>query len=93
MAGDQEWRDKLIELIGEGSTRRIHLAVLAALVLSGIVLHGLASLFILQAVREYWAAASFQVWPFTIVIWILIVGLLSADLWRRLKGMSGRGLR
>ena len=43
--------------------------------------------------RGEWDVAAVQVWPFAIGIWILIVGLLSAALWRRLKGMSGRGLR
>ena len=93
MANDREQRDKLMKLMGEGSARRVHLTVLAALVLSGIVLHGLASWYILQALRENWIAAPIQVWPFAIGVWILIIGLLSADLWRRLKAMSGRGLR
>ena len=38
-----------------------------------------------------WAAAAVQVRPFAIGVWILIVGLLSAALWRRMKGMSERG--
>ena len=93
MAGDQEQRDKLMELIGEGSTHRILLTILAALVLSGMALQGLAWWYRVHAVSEEWAAAAVQVWPFAIGIWILIVSLLSAALWRRLKSVSGRGLR
>ena len=47
MAADREQRDKLMELMGEGSTRRIRLTVMAVLALSGIVLQGLV----------YWYAA------------------------------------
>ena len=82
-----------MELMGEGPTCRIRLTVLAFLAVSGIVLQGLAWWYRLQAVREEWAAAAVQVWPFAIGIWILIAGLLSAALWRRLKGSSERGLR
>ena len=90
MAGDREQVEEVMELIGEGSSRRIHLAVLAALVLSGVVLHGLASWYILQAVSEDWVAAPIQVWPIGIVIWVLILGLLSLGLWKCLKGMGIR---
>ena len=93
MADDREQLENVMALVGEGSTRRSHLTVLAALLLSGIVLHGWASWYILQALRENWAAAPIQVWPFAIGVWILIIGLLSAALWRRLRGMSGRGHR
>ena len=93
MADDREQLENVMALVGEGAARRIHLTVLAALVLSGIVLHGLASWYILQALRENWAAAPIQVWPFAVGVWILIIGLLLAALWRRLRGMSERGLR
>ena len=93
MADGREQQKKLIELMGEGSTRRIRLIVLAFLVLSGMALQGLAWWYRVQAAREEWAAAAVQVWPFAIGIWILIAGLLSAALWRRLKGYSERGLR
>lgn len=43
MAADREQREKVMELMGEGPTRRIRLTVLAVLALSGIVLQGLAS--------------------------------------------------
>ena len=91
MADARKQMENVMALVGEGSIRRIHLAVLAALVLSGIVLHGLASWYILHAVGEYWAAAPIQVWPFTVGVWILILALGSAALWRRLRGMSERG--
>ena len=93
MTHDREQREKVMELMGQGSTRQIHLVVLAPLVLSGIVLHGLALWYKLQAVSEAWDAAAVQVWPFAVGVWILIIGLLSAALWRRLKGMSEQGLR
>ena len=93
MADDREQRDKLMELMGEGSTRRILLVVLAFLAVSGIALQGLAWWYRVQAVRAEWDALAVQVWPFAIGIWILTVGLLSALLRRRLKGMSGRGIR
>ena len=87
MADDREQRDKLMELMGEGTTRRIHLTVLAFLAVSGIVLQALAWWYRVQAIREEWYAAAVQVWPFTICIWILTVVLLSVLLWRCLKSM------
>ena len=93
MRDSREQLEKVLELMGEGSTRRIRLAVLAALVLSGMALHGLAWWYKVQAVSEEWAVAAVQFWPFAIGIWILTLGVLSAVLWRRLKGMSGRGPR
>ena len=41
-----------MELMGEGSTRRIRLTVLAALAVSGIVLQALAWWYRVQAIRE-----------------------------------------
>ena len=73
MADNREQLEKVLELMGEGSTRRIRLTVLAALVLSGMALQGLASWYRLQAVREEWVAAAVQVWLFAIGIWILTV--------------------
>ena len=93
MADDREQLEKVLQVLGEGSTRRIHLTVLAFLILSGMALQGLAWWYRVQVVREEWAAAAVQIWPFAIGIWILTVGLLLALLRRRLKGMSGRGLR
>ena len=87
MADDREQRDKLMDLMGEGSTRRIRLTVLAALVLSGMALQGLAWWYRLQAVREEWAAAAVQVWSFAIGVWILTVGLALTLLRKRLKDM------
>ena len=87
MADDREQRDKLMDLMGEGSTRRLRLTVLAALVPSGMALQGLAWWYRLQAVREEWAAAAVQVWPFAIGVWILTVGMGLALLQKRLKDM------
>ena len=88
MPGDQEQRDKLMELIGEGPTRRIRLTVLAALVLSGMALQGLAWWYRVQAVREEWAAAGVQIWPFAVGVWILTVGLALTLLRKRLSDME-----
>ena len=87
MADDREERDKLMGLMGEGPTRRIHLTVLAFLAVSGIVLQALAWWYRVQAIREEWYAAAVQIWPFAIAIWILTVGLLLALLRKRLKDM------
>ena len=88
MADDREQRDKLMELMGKEPTRRIHLAVLAFLVLSGMALQRLAWWYKVQAVREEWAAVAVQVWPVAIGIWILTVCLTLALLWKRLKDMQ-----
>ena len=91
MSESREHLEKIMELMGEGSIRRILLVVLAFLAVSGVVLHGLAGWYILQAGREKWAGTAIQVWPLALGVWILIVGLLLAILRRRLKGMSERG--
>ena len=44
MAADREQRDKLMELMGEGSTRRIRLIIFAVLTLSGIAAPGVGVL-------------------------------------------------
>ena len=93
MADDREQRDKLMKLVGEGPTRRILLVILAFLVLSGMALQGLVWWYGVQMTTEKWDVAAVQVWPPALGVWILTVGLLSALLWRRLKGMSGRGIR
>ena len=88
MADDREQRDKLIELLGEGPPRRIHLTVLAFLAVSGIVLQALAWWYRVQAIREEWYAAAVQVWPLAIGTWILTLGLLLALLRKRLRDMK-----
>ena len=88
MADDREERDRLLELIGEGSTRRIRLTVLAFLVLSGMALQALAWWYKIQAVREEWAAVAVQVWPVAIGIWILTVCLALTLLWKRLNNIQ-----
>ena len=55
MAADREQRDKLMELMGEGSTRRIRLTVMAVLALSGIVLQGLVYWYAAQTAGKEWA--------------------------------------
>ena len=52
MAGDREQRDKLMELMGEGSTRRIRLIIFAVLTLSGIAAPGVGVLVCNSAGRE-----------------------------------------
>ena len=77
-----------MELVGEGSTRRICLTVRAFLVLSGTALQGLASWYRVQAIREEWVAAVVQAWLFAIGVWILAVVLALALLRKRLKKMQ-----
>ena len=77
-----------MELMGEGSTRRIRLTVLAFLVLSGMALQGLAWWYKVQAVREEWAAVVAQVWPVAIGIWILTVCLALTLLRKRLNNIQ-----
>ena len=88
MADSQEQIQRVMELMGEGSTHRSHLTVLAFLAVSGIVLQALAWWYRVQAIREEWYAAALQVWPLAIGIWILIVGLLLALLRKRLRDMQ-----
>ena len=93
MRDNREQLERVLELMGEGSTRRIGLIVLAFLAVSEIVLQALVWWYGVQMTREEWGAAAVQVGPFAIGIWILTVGLLSTLLWRRLQGSSERGLR
>ena len=74
--------------MGDGSTRRIRLTVLAFLVLSGMALQGLVWWYGVQTTTEKWDVAAVQVWPFAIGIWILTVGLTLALLRKRLKYMQ-----
>ena len=53
---NREQLEKVLELMGEEPTRRIHLTILAALVLFGMALQGLAWWYRVQAVTEEWAA-------------------------------------
>ena len=87
MADDRGQRDKLMELMGEGSTRRIRLAALAVLALSGIVLQGLVYWCAAHMAGEEWGPLGMQVWAFAAGAWILTVGLLLALLRQRLKDM------
>ena len=87
MTDDLKQREKLIELMGKGPSRRIRLAVLSFLALSGIVLQGLVWWYGVQTVAEEWGAAEMQLWPLAVAAWILTVTLLVALLWKRLKGM------
>ena len=88
MTGDREQRDKLMELMGEGSTRRIRLTVVAVLALSGIVLQGLVYWYATQTAGREWGALGIHVWAFAVGAWMLIVGLALALVWKRLKDMQ-----
>ena len=87
MADNREQRQKVIELMGEGSARQIRLIVLSVLALSGVALQGLLWWYAIQMAREEWSSAGMQVWAVAVGVWILTVGLLGALLWRRLKGV------
>ena len=87
MADDREQRDKLMDLMGEGSTRRIHLLVLAVLALSGMALQGLVYWYAAQTTGKEWGALGIQVWAFALGAWILTVGMGLALLRKRLKDM------
>ena len=88
MADDREQRKKVMELMGEGSTRRIRLTVLAVLALSGIALQALVHWYAIQMVGKEWGTAGMQVWAFAVGAWILTVGLALALLRKRLKDMQ-----
>ena len=87
MADDRELQKKVMELIGEGSTRRIRLTVVAVLALSGIVLQGLVYWYAAQAAGKEWGTVGMQVWAFAVAAWILTVGMALALLRKRLKVM------
>ena len=86
MAGDLELREKLNQVLGEGLTRRIHLAVLSALVLSGIAIQGAVWWYSIQAASGEWGMAGILVCAFAAGVLALAVGLLLAPLWKRFKG-------
>ena len=77
-----------MELMGEGSTRRIRLIIFAVLALSGIVLQGLVYWYATQPAGREWGALGIQVWAFAVGAWMLIVGLGLALVWKRLKDMQ-----
>ena len=80
--------EKVMELMEEGSTRRIHLLVIAVLALSGMALQGLVYWYAAQMVGKEWGALGIQVWAFALGAWILTVGLALALLRKRLKDMQ-----
>ena len=85
MADDREQRDKLMDLLGEGATRRIHLTVLAVLALSGTVLQGLVYWYAAQTARNEWGDLGMLVWAAVVGVGIITVGLLWILMRRRLK--------
>ena len=87
MAYDREQHDKLMELLGEGPTRRIRVTVLFALALSGVALQGLVYWYAARAANEDWGTGGMQFGVFVVGAWFLTVGLLLALLLRRLKDM------
>ena len=88
MADDREQLERVMELMGEGSTRRIRLSAVAVLALSGIVLQGLVYWYAAQPAGREWGALGIQVWAFAVGPWMLIVGLALALVWKRLKDMQ-----
>ena len=76
-----------MELMGEGSTRRIRLIVLAVLALSGMALQGLVYWYAAQTAGKEWGALRIQVWAFALGAWVLTVGMALALLRKRLKDM------
>ena len=77
-----------MELMGEGSARRIRLTVLFALALSGIVLQGLVYWYAAQVGDRVWGTVGMQVWALAVGAWILTVGLTLALLRKCLKDMQ-----
>ena len=84
MADSREQRKKVIELMGEGSARRIHVIVLA---LFGIALQRLVYWYAAQMADKEWGAVGMHIWAFAAGAWILTVGLLLSLLRQRLKDM------
>ena len=78
MSESREQLEKIRELMGEGSTRRIRLTVFAFLAVSGIVLQGLAWWYGVQMTTKKWDVAAVQVWHFALGVWILMTGLALA---------------
>ena len=87
MADDREQRKKVLELMGEGSTRRVRVIVSSVLAPVGVVLQGFVYLYAAQVADKEWGTVGMQVWAFVVGAWILTVGLLLALLRQRLKGM------
>ena len=87
MADDREQREKVIELMGEGSARRIRLITLSVLALIGVTLQGLVYGYAAQMADKEWGAVGMQAWAFAVGAWILTVGLLLTLLRQRLKDM------
>ena len=54
MVDNRKQREKFIELIGDGTVRRIRLTVVSVLALSGVVLQGLVWWYAVQMAREEW---------------------------------------
>ena len=75
MRDNRDQLEKVLELMGEGSTRRIRLTVIAVLALSGMALQGLVYWYAARAVGEEWGAVGIQVWAFAVGAWVLTVGL------------------
>ena len=71
MADDRKQLEKVMELMGEGSTRRIHLLVIAVLALSGMALQGLVYWYAVRAAGGEWGAVGIQVWAFAVGAWFL----------------------
>ena len=88
MAESWEQRERVMELVGEGSTRFIRLTVLFALALSGILLQGLVYWYAAQATGREWGVLGMQVWAFAVGTWILTVGLALALLRKRLNDLQ-----
>ena len=85
MADDREQRKKVMELIGEGSTRRTRLAFLSVLALVGVALQWLVYWYAARTAGEEWGAVGIQVWAFALGAWILTAGMALALLRKRLK--------
>ena len=87
MATDLEQRRQVVELLGEGSARRIHVIVASILALVGVVLQGLVYWHAVQMADKEWGTVGMPVWAFAVGAWILIMGLLMALLRQRLEDM------
>ena len=86
MADDRKQQEKVMELLGEGQTRRIRLTVLSVWALVGIVLKGLAYWYVAQMVVKEWGDWGILACAVVVGVGILAVGLLGTLLWRRLRG-------
>lgn len=75
MADNWEQRKKVMELLGEGPTRRIHQTVVSVLALSGIALQGLVWWYAAQSAREVWGSAEMLFWTGVARAGVLTAGL------------------